>query len=464
MKKLNSLFSIGIGTLILSVVGLFNGYPLVYSDTGTYIYSGFNYFIPKDRPVSYGLFLKFFSLSYSAWFVILIQNLLTAFVLFELINLLIGKNHNFKRIYFGILMFLVLFTGIGWYSNQLMPDFFAPLTFLTIFILLKTKNILSFGNIVLIFILIFSLITHFSHLLIGTTIITGIAFFKLFISKRLKRISFQRIFSIAAIVFSGWLILPAVNYIVEKQFILSKGSHVFLMAHLNDTGILKKFLDENSNNEEFSDCKIYNYKDELPVDLASFIWGPQSIVSKTGGWEDSKEEYNKIIYATLKRPKYLFLNFYKSITYGFVQLTRNGIGQGLSAYNEGSAPYGQINWRFNHEINNYLNSKQNKWDGVNLSFKLINFVQLAVIILSLFILILLFTSSVFLHINFSAVFFLIFTLAAIAINAFITAGLNSPCERFQARVIWLLPLALILLIMQNHKLIKNFLSSKKTSP
>src|SRR6056297_1608751 len=99
MEKLKKLLSIGIGTVILSIVGLFNGYPLVYSDTGTYIYSGFNYFIPNDRPVSYGLFIKFFSLSYSAWFVILIQNLITAFVLFELINLIIGKKYNFQRIY-----------------------------------------------------------------------------------------------------------------------------------------------------------------------------------------------------------------------------------------------------------------------------------------------------------------------------------------------------------------------------
>lgn len=463
MKKLKNLLSITIGTLILSIIGLFNGYPLVYSDTGTYLYSGFSSFIPKDRPITYGLFIKFFSFSYSAWFVILIQNLITAFVIFELINLFIGKNYNFKRIYYGILLFLVLFTGIGWYSNQLMPDFFAPLTFLIIFIILKSRNIFSVSNLVLIAILVFSLISHFSHLLIGSTIIAGITLIKFFPGNRLQEISLNRILAVTVIVFSGWLVLPLVNYVVEKQFILSKGSHVFLMAHLNDTGILKKFLDENCKDEEFSDCKICNYKDELPVDLASFIWGQQSIVSKTGGWEESKDEYNKIINATLKRPKYLFMNFYKSFTYGLVQLTRNGIGQGLSAYNDGSAPYGQIHWRFNHELNNYLNSKQNKWDGQNLNFKLINLLQIAIIIASLFLLILLFTSQLFLQINSTSILFLIYTITAIIINSFVTAGLNSPCERFQARVIWLLPFALILLIVKNQTLIKNFLNSKKSS-
>lgn len=54
------------GAFIIAFVGLFNGYPLVYSDTGTYIYSGFDRFIPADRPIVYGLFLKFFSFNFSA--------------------------------------------------------------------------------------------------------------------------------------------------------------------------------------------------------------------------------------------------------------------------------------------------------------------------------------------------------------------------------------------------------------
>ena len=47
------LLSVGIGALLLSLIGLYNGYPLVYSDTGTYIYSGFDMFIPVDRPLPF---------------------------------------------------------------------------------------------------------------------------------------------------------------------------------------------------------------------------------------------------------------------------------------------------------------------------------------------------------------------------------------------------------------------------
>jgi len=270
--------------------------------------------------------------------------------------------------------------------------------------------------------------------------------------QRLIDLSFKRIILVTIVVFFGWIILPMINYLFEKQFILSKGSHVFIMAHLNNAGILKKFLKENCSNTEFQDCKLCHYKDSLPIDLASFIWS-SNILENTGGWQNSKEEYNKIIFATIKRPKYFFLNMYRSISYGFIQLTKNEIGQGLSAYNVGSPPYGQIHWRFNDELNNYLNSRQNKWNGVNLQLDTLNTFHLILILISLLIVILLFTSSILIKIDPNSITFLVFVIFSIIINSFITAGLISPCERFQARVIWLLPLSVIVLIIKNFKII-----------
>ena len=462
MSKIKNFQIIGFGTLILCIIGLYNGYPLVYSDTGTYIYSGFDKFIPVDRPITYGLFLRFFSFNYSAWFVILFQNFITAYVMYEFLKIFFLKMKRFSLIYYSILLFLVLFTGIGWYSNQLMPDFFAPLIILIIFTLLISKDISIFSQILLSIILLGGLTTHFSHLVIASLVIAFIIFIKVLFMRNLKEYSFRRVFVVSALVFSGWIVLPIINYITEKQFILSKGSHVFLMAHLNDTGVLKKFLNEYCTSNEFKDCKLCQYKDSLPNDLATFIWS-SNILENTGGWENSKEEYNKIIYATLKNPKYLFLNIYRSVTYGFVQLTKNEIGQGLTAYNPGSAPYGQIHWRFNAELNNYLNSRQNLWNGVSLKFDTLNKFHLTLLIISLFMLVLIVTSPIYFRLDSIARYFLIFAILSIIINSFVTAGLNSPCERFQARIVWLLPLSLIILIIRNYDLIIQTFNNKKLS-
>ncbi|MFW5819801.1 MAG: hypothetical protein ACOCWA_00820, partial [Bacteroidota bacterium] len=403
---------LGIGTLLVSLIGLYNGYPLVYSDTGTYISSGFEKFVPWDRPVTYGLFLEFFSVRYSAWFIILIQNLLTAFVIYQVIKLFFSDKKYFNLLYYVITLFLVVLTSVGWYTNQLMPDFFAPLFMLSFFILIMGKKVSLHSQIILSIILLLSLLTHFSHIFIGTLLAILTIALKLGFKTRLEDLAAKRIIVVSSIVFSSWFILPAINYGVEKNFIFSKGSHVFLMAHLNDTGILEKFLDENCSREAFDGNKLCHYKDSLPTDLASFIWSGQ-ILEKTGGWENSAEDYNQIIYSTLKQPEYLLLNLYRSFTYGMIQLTRIDIGEGLTAYNEGSAPYGQIHWRFHDELNNYLNSRQNKWGGANLNFETLNVFHTLLIVLCLFIIILIFSSSLRLVLESRALIFLIFIIIAI---------------------------------------------------
>ena len=37
---------------------IWNGYPIVYSDTSSYIISGFELETLKDRPITYGLFIR----------------------------------------------------------------------------------------------------------------------------------------------------------------------------------------------------------------------------------------------------------------------------------------------------------------------------------------------------------------------------------------------------------------------
>ncbi len=453
MNNYKTLCRLFLGTIILSVIAFYNGYPFVYSDTGTYINSGFDKLIPFDRPVIYGLFLRYASLSLSCWFVIFLQNFIIAFVLVKTLELFHIREKHFSMVYYLILLFLVSFTGIGWYSNQLMPDFFAATTIMVFFILHKKKKLFDVSGIILISIFLLSLTSHFSHLLIGSALVI-ITLLAKTLSLLLNEVRLKRIFVVFAIVLLSWFVIPTINYSLEKKFILSKGTHVFLIAHLTDTGILQKFLNGKCSEPEFKDCTLCNYKDSLPKDLASFMWS-SNILDKSGGWIGSKQEYDKIINATLTDPDFLLLNIYRSVIYGFIQLTKNEIGDGLSAYAEGSPPYGQISWRFNDEINNYLNSRQNQWNGVNLHKNFTNTAQTLVLIISLFILVVLFSSTIFQKIDKTQKIFLLFIILSIFINSFVTAGLNAPSARFQARVIWLLPLSLLIIGIKNYTLIKD---------
>lgn len=459
MVNAKKFYLIGIGTLILSIIGFYNGYPLVTSDTGTYIMSGFDLFVPTDRPVTYGLFLRFFSMETSAWLVVLTQNLITAFVLHEFLTIFFQDKLKFKRIYLSLLVFLLLLTGIGWYTNQLMPDFFAPIVFLAFYTLLFKEGPGKFSKCLLGIILLFALVTHFSHLLMGTIILITLITAKVFFKRRSAELTKKRIIGISALVVAAWLFVPSVNYMIDKKFVLSKGSHVFLMAHLNDTGILEKFLQENCSEPEYENCKLCTFKDSLPQDLSGFLW-KTDIIKRTGGWEGSKKEYNKIINGTLKQPKYLMLNIQRSTLYGLIQLTQNKIGFGLTPYLHETPPYIQIRKRFPDESNNYLNSRQQRWKGYTLDLSLLNTLQTLLLIFCATFLLLLFTGKHSSELKKSSKNVVVFAILFICLNSFITAGLNSPCDRFQARVVWLFPLSFIILLIQNRKLIFSSISER----
>jgi len=73
--------------IIIAAAGLmlpafYNGYPLVYSDTGTYIASGFEGKVPNSRPITYGLFIRHSSLTASLWLSAFAQCLMVSLLLY----------------------------------------------------------------------------------------------------------------------------------------------------------------------------------------------------------------------------------------------------------------------------------------------------------------------------------------------------------------------------------------------
>lgn len=82
-QKLNTYLLLLLGTLISCFFGFYNRYPFVYSDTGTYLYSGFANFIPWDRTIFYGLFCRHISLETSPWLIIITQSFLINVLLYK---------------------------------------------------------------------------------------------------------------------------------------------------------------------------------------------------------------------------------------------------------------------------------------------------------------------------------------------------------------------------------------------
>lgn len=458
MKKetVSEIKSISIGAAILSMVALYNGFPLVYSDTGTYISSGFEMFVPMDRPIVYGIFIRIFSMALTPWLVIVVQNLLTSFILFTTIKTIIAEHQRRSVIHVVLTFLLTVFTGIAWYSNQLMPDYTTPFVILILFILLCNDRLTIFIKTILTLVLVYSFMAHLSHLLLGISFILFSIIYFLAKRRTMQFAFLKRLIYCNVIVLMSWAMLSIINKVIDKEFSISKGSHVFLMAHLNDCGILQKFLCDHCQDENWCNHPLCEYKDSLPNDAAGFIWNG-GIIDSCGGWKNSQPAFSRILSANISEPRYLVMNLYKFTQYGLVQLGQNEVGHGLTSYLN-TTPQEQIEKWFPLELNNYQNSRQNRWNGQTLRFEWVNLCQQMLIIISCIILsITLLNHTIAVQINERIKLLLLFILLGILMNAMITGGLNSPYGRLQARVIWLLPFGTLLLMFSEPKLIRQSL-------
>ncbi len=451
MKKyLPAILSIFFGAFILCIPSIYNGYPLVYSDTCTYIDTGFKSVTPLDRPLTYGLFVRHSSLAFSLWFTIVAQSLLVASMVYMFMETFF-QARKLAMIYVFSIMCLTFFTGIGWYSCQVMPDTFAPVLALSVVFLALNKKMHLAKLIAVSIIMVFSAATHFSHLVLSAAFSalflgTGLLFY---IRKKNVVIPFKRIFLITGLCITAWFYVLILHYTHEGGFRLSRGKHVFLMSHFIESGTMQEFLKENCGKPELKDCKMCLYKDSLEKNSGAFLWVWTSSLYKMGGWEKTEDEFNYLINTMNSDPKYLVKNVAGSVRFGFSQLINNNVGEGMIPYPINTPPYLAIDKYFNDEMNPYLTARQMQGAPLFAVMETLNDRQNLLLFACVLICLLYY---VFYRQRSSDIYYYgILIILFILLNAFLTAGMNVPVGRLQARIVWLLPMFVIVLVAINYK-------------
>lgn len=294
----------------------------------------------------------------------------------------------------------------------------------------------------------YGLLVHISHIFILLIFIFSIIVFTLL--KQIKSIKkiLKRITTISIITFFSLLTIPTVSYFNYGVFEMSKGSHVFLMARLSESGILKMYLENECANHDYSMC---HYKDELPSSATGFLWTEESPFYKTGGWENSKEEYNQIIRSIILSPKYwkfLLVDFTKQTFKQFFTISPGTI----VSHRENSPPYWEIEGKMKHELSEFKNSLQyvQGFDISNIERRqnVLFYFSIGVFILCLFSLLLENANTI----SRNGLFVLLFLLLA---NAFVCGALANVVDRLQGRVVWILPMVAII-ILTNYIIDKKY--------
>lgn len=450
-KAFRDLGGIILSSLALLFWAFYNDYPLFFSsDTAMYLEAAFAKNVGPDRPILYGLFMYYISAKHSLWFVVIIQSLILS-ILFYCWFRYFSNSSNYLKYYLSFMVLISFFMGASFNASWLMPDIFAPISILSIGLLLFSSKLPKPVLIFLIILSIVSIAMHNSHLYINLGIL--LIFIVLYCFKTIREllkkseIKFNRLILITIIIISSTIFSSTINYFHNGGFKSSQGGTIFLMGSLVEMGIVDTYLGENCERKQFSIC---DYKDTIPN---NFLWASNSPIYKTGGWIVSEDEYSEIVKDILTTPKYLKSVIWKSAIRTFSQFMHFDTGEATAATPRINQAFSRF---YPNEYDKYYYAKQNQ---NKLNFNIVNHLQVIIFLFSIFIYVWFYHKKIELKYR----LLILYILLSLIINAWVCGTFSGVYFRYQARVLWLIPLPIFLYIMNFHNSfsIKYFINNKK---
>jgi len=418
-----------VGALAVLSVCLFNGFPLVYSDTGTYLRSAFTGYVPDDRPYWYGLFVQFTSFNGTTlWGVVAAQALLCSTLLWRC-----WRVFGDGRAWTFLLTITILapLTGLGWYAGQLVADIFSVIGVLAglLFLLAPARR---YERIAWAALMVIACWVHLSNLLILPLVLGAVV-----IARKMAKepTPFRRTIAAAAILIAAWPGLMLANKAVSGEAYVSRYSHVFLMSRLAETGILHTWIAEHCPDARYGICQ---FADSIPTTNKAFMWGDRSPLRWQGGPKAVKDEYQAIINSTLGEPRYIGLHIAGSLrsTWDLLQLWRVADElEGTFYRQDYSAPYISLHEFLPGQLDAFLRSAQNTGEG-KLGLARIDPVYQVIMGLSLLATLVLMIHPGYRHRCYVPLTVGLVTMLA---GAWVCATLSTVDSRFMARTAWLLP-------------------------
>lgn len=119
-------------TAILSVPAILNGYPFLFDDSGTYIRAAIDRAVPEDRPIYYSVFLLL--LHWKALWPAVIAQCGAVAALIWLLGFRLFRVTS-VAFYAGLAAGLAVASTLPWFAGQIMPDIFAGVLFLALILL-----------------------------------------------------------------------------------------------------------------------------------------------------------------------------------------------------------------------------------------------------------------------------------------------------------------------------------------
>jgi hypothetical protein len=430
------LLALALLTLLFLAIAVWNRFPLVFYDTGGYLAEGLEgAFLPERSPV-YSLLLFLTGAGMSLWPVVILQSLLTAYLVAEVARAEAGASlGQILLLGFG----LMATTGIGWYVGQVEPDCMTALMVLGAYLLLFRARFLARRRIGLVVAITgLAVACHPSHLGVMAGLLALAA---------LLRVSWRhpdlRVVPAAGAFLLALALILAGNYTLTRQVFLSRAASGFVFARLMQDGIVKRLLDDTCPQSGYTLCA---YKDRLKTRADAWLWAPDSLFRAEGGFHGDPREQERMIADSIQR--YPLLQVVAAVKDSVRQFFTFKTGDGIESQERILRP--ALRKMTPRQLSAYLAARQQRG---RFRFNSLNMIHVTVGMLSLLGLVVLLRTT-YVKRRWRELAFPGLVLTALIGNAIVCATFSNPHDRYQSRLIWLPTLVLILARMKDPRVLQ----------
>jgi hypothetical protein len=297
--------------LVLVAPALWNGFPLIFPDTGGYMTRPLEGTLDLGRSALYGLLLVA-GIPFALWPVVIVQSALTVWLIVLSMRALGYGGRPWLA--FALVAVLSVATSLPWLADQLLPDIWFPAAVLALFLLaFRSGRLTAWERGLLIGVIAFASASHMAAAGLCVGLLAALWLLGHFPALELPRL---RLSLAASAVAASVLLCPVSNWAITGTFAFTPGGSSFLFGRLVEDGIVARYLEDRCPDAALRLCA---YKADIPDDADDWLWDPNSPFRKLHGWEGIGDEERDIILATLVR--YPLLHLTAAIGDIFDQLT-----------------------------------------------------------------------------------------------------------------------------------------------
>ena len=424
-------------TLLFLAIALWNGFPLVFYDTGGYLAEGLQGAFLAERSPVYSLLLLLTGGAFSLWPVVILQSAMTAWLVTLTARAEVAGLSMTGLIAIGLA--LMLATGIGWYTGQVEPDCMTALVVLGAYLLLFRGAYLGRRRGAAVAIITgLAVACHPSHLgLMAGLLLVGAMLRTMRGSLQMKILPALCAFLLAlALIFAS-------NYVLTRQLFLTRSGSVFVFARLMQDGIVKRLLDETCPQSGYQLCA---YRNHLKTRADAWLWASDSLFRTRGGFHGDHTEEGRIIADSIRR--YPWLQVEAAVRDSVRQFFTFKTGDGIESQEWILKP--DFQKMMPRQLPEYLAAQQQRG---KFRFAAFNMVHVTVGIVSLLGLLLLLQRALIRR-RWDEAALPGLVLTALIGNAIICGTFSNPHDRYQSRLIWLPSLVLLLAGTKNPKVLQ----------